>query len=185
MHCTWSQKCSWVSTPHYAGMSCKTWRTLCLLGEEDCIFYSASLKVSEYLFQIGGGTFLELSDQSPLHISSRQKMEELKWQWWRQVDKVKCQCDPMFLALEEPMKMGLAWFVFSLSPLPHPSTKVMTSQLVVSWVCVTSMFASEIAATTRQSYIPLVSNPYAETGRCNTCNEEYKLIQRRKKNWWE
>jgi hypothetical protein len=44
------------------------------------------------------------------------------------------------------------------------------------------MFASEIAATTRQSYIPLVSNPYAETGRCNTCNEEYKLIQRRKKN---
>jgi hypothetical protein len=78
-------------------------------------------------------------------------MEELKWQWWQQVDKVKCQCDSMFLALEEPMKMGLAWFVFSLSPLPHPSTKVMTSQLVVSWVCVTSMFASEIAATTRQS----------------------------------
>jgi hypothetical protein len=55
------------------------------------------------------------------------------------------------LALEEPMKMGLAWFVFSLSPLPRPSTKVMTSQLAVSWVCVTSMFASEFAATTRQS----------------------------------
>jgi len=78
-------------------------------------------------------------------------MQELKWQWWQQVDKVKWKCDSMFLALEEPMKMGLAWFVFSLSPLPHPSTKVMTSQLAVSWVCVTSMFSSEIAATTRQS----------------------------------
>jgi hypothetical protein len=25
------------------------------------------------------------------------------------------------------------------------------------------------------NYIPLVSNPYAETGRCNNCNEEYKI----------
>lgn len=50
-------------------------------------------------------------------------MEELKWQWWQQVDKVKCQCDSMFLALEEPMKMGLAWFVFSLSPLSHLQLK--------------------------------------------------------------
>ncbi len=31
-----------------------------MLGQEDCIFYSASLMVSEYLFQIGGGAFLEL-----------------------------------------------------------------------------------------------------------------------------
>jgi hypothetical protein len=77
-------------------------------------------------------------------------MEELKWQWRQQVDKVKCQCDSMFLALEEPMKMGLAWFVFSLLPLPHLQLK----SWLLNWQfleCVTSMFASEIAATTRQS----------------------------------
>ncbi len=98
-------------------------------------------------------------------------MEELKWQWWQQVDKVKWKCDSMFLALEEPMKMGLAWFVFSLSPFPHPSTKVMTSQLAISWVCVTSMFASEIAATTRQSDGRVMLQLHTTCIRCNNCND--------------
>ncbi len=153
MYCAWSQKCSWVSTPHYAGIELQNVEDIVLTWRRR-LYFLFSLTDGKWIpfpDWRGHSSWVKESDQNLLHICSTDRREDLKWQWWQQVDNMKWKCDSMFLALEEPMKMGLAWFVFSLSPLPHPSTEVMTSQLAVSWVCVTSMFASEFAATTRQS----------------------------------